>query len=269
MNFGERNKERSSAGMDVPVLLMPKYRESKAKAEELIGSGKYGLDESDFWILKNETKNKDKVMYSGLIISHNGCLKINDNLPEEARYDSGAASKPEWDAKGNLIMLYQSDRQGIYEVGEVSQSNCKNNYPYAMVVKRLFDRVVLKTSKVAFAGIYGEDEADEFRRSEDDAERVHDDIKRDEKATVKKDEKPEPKKEPASQKEDQQQATLTKMLQVSETNVAALEMLIDEVKADKGQILNFYDVSNLSEMTLLQWKQCMDLLTRRKGNGKK
>ena len=32
-----------------------------------------------------------------------------------------------------------------------------------MAFKRLFDRVVLKLSKLAYAGIYGEDEADEFR----------------------------------------------------------------------------------------------------------
>ena len=241
MNFGERAKERASTGAEVPVMQMPKYKESKAKAEELIADGKYGLDASDFWILKNETKAKDKVMYSGLIISHNGCLKINDKLGAEDQYDAGAASKPEWDEKGNLIMFYQSDRQGIYEVGEVSPSNCKNAYPYAMVVKRLFDRVVLKTSKVAFAGIYGEDEADEFKRRDDDI--------------------PESAEEPAKKGPIAQQS-------VTEINVAALKMLISEVKADEGKILNFYEVERLEDMNQGQWEKCMDILTRRKDEKK-
>ena len=44
------------------------------------------MSEADFWILMNRTKAGDKMLYSGLIISHNGCLKINDNLPDEDVY---------------------------------------------------------------------------------------------------------------------------------------------------------------------------------------
>lgn len=54
------------------------------------------------------------------------------------------------------------------EVGEVSQGNCKNSYPYAMALKRCFDRVVLKNSKLAYSGVYSDSEADEF------AERIED-----------------------------------------------------------------------------------------------
>ena len=41
-------------------------------------------------------------------------------------------------------------------------SNCQNDYPYAMAYKRLFDRVVLKLSKLAYSGIYSDSESEEF-----------------------------------------------------------------------------------------------------------
>ena len=259
LDFGERTKEKVN-GAELPVALLPKYKESKEKAIELIEKGGYGLQESDFWILKNLAKNKDKMLYSGLIISHNGCLKINDKLGPADQYDAGAASRPQWDEKGNLIMFYQSERQGIYEVGEVSKDNCKNEYPYAMVVKRLFDSVVLKSSKIAFSGIYAEDEADDFRRSDEDA------IEAAKKADAVPQKAEEKKAEP--KRATTQQLTIGQQ-PVTKTNVDALNMLIDEVKADRGQLLSFYDISDLSEMNQIQWKQCMDILTRRKENGGK
>ena len=45
----------------------------------------------------------------------------------------------------------------------MSARNCKNEYPYAMAFKRLFDRVVLKQCKLAYDGIYSDSEADEFK----------------------------------------------------------------------------------------------------------
>lgn len=160
MNFGEKKAEYSQKhGKDIPVWQSPKYLESKAKAEEIIESGKYGLKESDFWILMNVTKS-DKMAYTGLIISHNGCLKINDHL--ESKFDPACVSMDKDGYKGSLVYTYCNPEQGIYEVGEVSPSNCKNDYPYAMAYKRMFDRVVLKLSKLAYAGIYSDSEADEF-----------------------------------------------------------------------------------------------------------
>lgn len=165
-DFGEKSMEYSpKQGKDVSVWLAPKYKESKAKAVELLDSKKYGLTPSDFWILMNETKS-GKMAYSGLIISHAGCLKINDGLESRFDADSVTVDKDGWN--GSLVCIYRNKAQGLFEVGEVSAKNCKNEYPYAMAVKRLFDRVVLKLSKVAYAGIYGEDEADEFRYQGDD-----------------------------------------------------------------------------------------------------
>lgn len=253
MDFGERTKERIKNGAEVPVVQMPKYQESKKKAEELIMSGRYGLSEADFWILKHETKTQ-KVSYDGLIISHNGCLKINAALPAELKFKPECASAPmEAFYTNGMIQIYVCPEQGIYEVGEVTDENCKNAYPYAMVIKRLFDRVVLKTSQVAFAGIYGEDEADEFRRRDDDEPKA--------------DPKPEQKTEPKPDKEEPKKLADEKVTQV---NVDALLMLINEVKAEVGSILEFYQVASLKDMTMAQWKHCMDVLTRRKnGNSGK
>ena len=108
----------------------------------------------------NETKT-GKMAYTGLIISHNGCLKINDAL--ESKFDPTCVSVDKDGFGGSLVYTYCNYEQGIYEVGEVSKGNCKNEYPYAMAFKRLFDRVVLKLSKLAYAGIYSDSEADEFK----------------------------------------------------------------------------------------------------------
>ena len=164
--FGEKKEEWSARqGKNVSVWQTPKYLESRAKAVEIIESKKYGLTEADFWILKNESKNGG-MQYTGLIISHNGCLKINDALEDKF--------KPEcvsWDRDGygdSLAFFYCSPDQGIFEVGEVNAKNCKIDYPYAMAFKRMMDRVILKISKLAYSGIYSEVEADEFRRGLDE-----------------------------------------------------------------------------------------------------
>ena len=172
-NFGENLREFSSKqGGDIPVWQSPKYKESKEKAIEIINSGKYSVKPSDFWILKNETKT-GKMAYTGLIISHNGCLKINDAL--ESKFDPSCVTLDKDGFSNSLVYSYCSKEQGIYEVGEVSRSNCKNEYPYAMALKRLFDRVVLKLSKLAYAGIYSDSEADEFKDPQNLAEDVSQD----------------------------------------------------------------------------------------------
>lgn len=162
--FNEKQKEYSKKhGGEIPVWQSPKYIESRQKAIEVIESHKYGIEYGDFWILMNET-NSGKMAYTGLIISHNGCLKINDALPAELKFDPDSVSINESGYGNSLVFFYTNKAQGLFEVGEVSAANCKIAYPYAMAVKRLFDRVVLKNSKLAYAGIYGEDEADEFKR---------------------------------------------------------------------------------------------------------
>ena len=161
--FNEKTVEHTKDG-GKPVWQSPKYIAAKEKAIEAINSGKYGLTEADFWILMNLTAKKDKMAYSGLIISHNGCLKINDCL--ESKFTPSCVSFDKDGYKSSLVYSYCNDEQGIYEVGEVSDKNCSNAYPYAMAYKRLFDRVVLKLSKFAYSGIMSDSESEEFVQPE-------------------------------------------------------------------------------------------------------
>jgi len=159
--FNEKTTEYSAKqGREIPVWQSPKYEESRKLALEIINSKKYGLDEGDFWILMNETKS-GKMAYTGLITSHNACLKINDKL--ENKFDPASVTLDKEGFGGSLVYTYCNAEQGLYEVGEVSNANCKNGYPYAMAFKRMYDRVVLKLSKLAYSGIYSEEEADDFR----------------------------------------------------------------------------------------------------------
>lgn len=190
-NFGEK-KEENINGVKVPVEFhTPKYNEAKSKAIELLESDKYKgiLEPSDFWILVNTYANKTKAMYSGLIISHDGCLKINDVLEEKLQFKPECLSLDKEGYNNSLVYTYCCPEQGLYEVGEVNKTNCKNEYSYAMALKRCFDRVVLKNSKIAYSGIYSDSEADEFtkRVDETDTTETKDDSKKEtKKAPTKK-----------------------------------------------------------------------------------
>lgn len=165
--FNEKSTEFSKKrGGEIPVWKSPKYEEAKKKAIELIKSNKYDLDEGDFWILMNETST-GKMQYTGLIISHNGCLKINDKLENKFKTDCITLDKEGY--KNSLVYTYKDE--DVFEVGEVSSDNCKNAYPYAMALKRCFDRVVLKKCKLAYAGVYSDSEADEFSKIDLDDEK--------------------------------------------------------------------------------------------------
>lgn len=166
INFGEKQiekvkDEKNGGWLDLPVKHHPKYKASKAKAVELIEKGNYNLDESDFWILMN--KGGNNMYYTGLIISHNGCLKINDKLPPELKFKPSCVQIIKDAGEKDKAIQYMNDEQGIFEIGEVSVKNCKNDYPYAMVLKRLMDRVILKNSKIGFHGIFSEAESDDFK----------------------------------------------------------------------------------------------------------
>lgn len=171
-DFGEKEKENIN-GKQIPVdFHTPKYEEAKAKAIELLESDKYKdvLKPSDFWILVNTYSNKTRAMYSGLIISHDGCLKINDSLEDNLKFKPECLSLDKEGYENSLVYSYNCPEQGLYEVGEVNNVNLKNGgYPYAMAFKRCFDRVVLKNSKIAYSGIYSDSESDEFiKRNEEE-----------------------------------------------------------------------------------------------------
>ena len=182
-DFNEKTSEYSAKhGERLSVIQSTKYKEAKQKAIEIIESGKFGVVDGDFWILMNTTKD-DHMMYSGLIISHNGCLKINDNL--DSKFKPSCVFHDTQGFGNSLVFHYANDEQGIYEVGEVSAKNCKNDYPYAMAYKRLFDRVVLKLSKLAYAGIYSDSESDEFTQKLEASDDKEEPKKKPEKETKK------------------------------------------------------------------------------------
>lgn len=164
--FNEKAMEWSNKqGKEIPVWKSPKYEQSRKKALEIIE--KYeNIGEGDFWILMNETKSK-KMAYTGLIISHNACLKLNDAQDEQNKFDPDCVTVDKEGYGGSLVFTYSNYEQGIYEVGEVSKENCKNSYPYAMAFKRCFDRVVLKLTKLAYDGVYSDSEAEEFKEPQD------------------------------------------------------------------------------------------------------
>lgn len=142
----------------------PKYIEATKKAVEILESEKYKnvLSASDFWQLTGKTKT-GKIAYNGLIISHNGCLKINDALDDDKKFRPECVTVEINGFGGSLVYTYICKEQGIYEVGEVSKANCTNAYPYAMALKRCIDRVILKNSRLAYSGIYSDSEAEEFK----------------------------------------------------------------------------------------------------------
>ena len=128
-------KEENINGKKIPVEFhTPKYKEAKNKATELLNSDKYKgvLEPSDFWILVNTYAQKTKAMYSGLIISHDGCLKINDVLEDKLKFKPECMSLDKEGYNNSLVYSYICPEQGLYEVGEVSKDNCKNDYPYSM-----------------------------------------------------------------------------------------------------------------------------------------
>lgn len=166
-DFGEKIKEYDvQTKSEIDVWQSPKYKESKNKAIEMIEDGRYNLSTADFWILMNRTKT-GKMAYTGLIISHNGCLKINDAIENKVNPNCFSLDKEGY--KNSLVYTYVDD--DVYEVGEFNTDNGKNAYPYAMAFKRCFDRVVLKKSKLAYSGIYSEVEADEFKQDIDETKK--------------------------------------------------------------------------------------------------
>jgi hypothetical protein len=219
-SFGEKKQEYSvKQGTNIDVWLSPKYLSSKKKVIEMLNKYDF-LEESDFWILMNETKS-NKMAYSGLIISHNGCLKINDNLEQKDKFKAESVKEDKEGFGNSLTFTYINKEQGIYEIGEVSAKNCKNEYPYAMAFKRLFDRVVLKVSKLAFYGVYSDSEADEFKEKNEDSD---------------------PK--------------INENKGVTPTQIEKLCKLLKEDEIP--MMLNYYRVGSLEDLTYIQAQQTID-----------
>lgn len=250
-NFGEKKTENIN-GKTLPVeFITPKYKEARNKAIELLESDKYKgiLETSDFWILVNTYANKTKAMYSGLIISHDGCLKINDVLDDELKFKPECMTLDKEGYNGSLVFTYNCPEQGIYEVGEVSKDNCKNDYPYAMALKRCMDRVILKNSKIAYSGIYSDSEADEFTK------RIDEDVV---------EEKPKPTKTATTKKEPAKTETKQKggNLPIQESQMEIIKKLY--TAEELIPLMKHIGKVKITELTLLEASS----LIKRKENAK-
>ena len=224
-DFGEKEKEG-----ELIVWQSPKYLESKEKAIEMIKSNKYNLSTADFWILMNKTKTGN-MAYTGLIISHNGCLKINDAIDNKVIPGNFKIDKEGY--KDSLIVSYVDDE--VCEFGEVSPSNCKNEYPYAMAFKRCFDRVVLKKSKLAYSGIYSDSEADEIR-------------------------------EISNETSNEEETTITNSAERARFQKLDLIFKYQEVKnVNLEEIAKAYKVEDVQQMTDKQLDNCIELLIGKYG----
>jgi hypothetical protein len=164
-NFGEREYEKNK-GKKLPVTILPKYKTTKEKVIALLEDDKYGkvLNETDFWILKNFDDNN--CYYSGLIISHEALLKINDTLDDNLKFNQAYCSDPtptHFNGVDGMKIEYRDKRDGMIEYGEISTKNCKNDYPFAMLLKRVFDRVVKRKANLYM--VYSDSEADEFKET--------------------------------------------------------------------------------------------------------
>lgn len=165
--FGEKTEEYSrKQRTNLPVYKTAKYTEARKEAEELLKKHD-ALTEGDFWILMHETANGDKMSYDGLIIAHTACLKLNDGQPETRRFRPECMTLDKEGYGGSLVYTYSCPEQGIFEVGEVNAKNCTVAYPYAMALKRCFDRVVLKLTKIAYHGLLSDSEAEELKGDEE------------------------------------------------------------------------------------------------------
>ena len=234
--FGEKKTEWSAKqGKEIPVWQSPKYLQSKAKAQEAMKTYPF-LGEGDFWILMNETKG-GKMGYTGLIISHNACLKINDSLPAADKFKPECVAENQNGYRESLVYTYCCPEQGMFEVGEVSAKNCKNDYPYAMAFKRLFDRVVLKQCKLAYDGIYSDSEADEFKDPVDESKPIN---------FV-----PRP------------------LDKCSLDQIDEILLLLEETNTPRQKVLARYKVDNLEDLTDAQADKAIQILKEMKANAGK
>ena len=113
---------------------------------------KYGLNENDYFKHKHYT-----------IITRSGIDKIQaqagisiDYYLEHYSIDNKC-----------IIIKATADMDGtiIETFGEASPQNTQNSYPVAMAEKRAMSRAVLKLAGFYEQGAFGEDEADEFKTS--------------------------------------------------------------------------------------------------------
>ena len=123
-----------------------------------------GLVKDDFFILQLGSKKIP-------IIKREGIEKIQVNKGISVNYEVISISD---DHKYCIIKaiaqvsVKDSPIKQFESYGESSPTNCKQSYPIAMAEKRALSRVVLKAAGLYSEGIFGEDEAEDFKQNNND-----------------------------------------------------------------------------------------------------
>lgn len=158
--FGEENIDRKTG---YKTWKSPEYEKEREIAISLLESDKYKeiLSESDFWIQKRPVSKEGGcfVNYEGLALCHNAFLKINETLSEEKKFDEKYVEGPisyDFGEEKGYYLIYRDPRDGMMEVGEISSRNVESAYPFAILFKRIFDRVVKRKAEIY--GIYSDSE---------------------------------------------------------------------------------------------------------------
>ena len=118
---------------------------------------KYGL---------NPSEDSFKSPQGWTIITRNGIDKIQASADIKIKYESVVVERD------FVVVKALAEASGAYietygEADRGAKGNCRQNYPVAMAEKRAMSRAVLKLSGFyAIEGVYGQDEADDFKREE-------------------------------------------------------------------------------------------------------
>ena len=118
---------------------------------------KYHLDPvTDFWELARGSTKK-------WILTHDAVERIA--TIEGIIFHPPEIHTGEDNTNVAMVGLAELGDNKVWTTGEASSHNCKNPYFWAMAEKRLKDRLTLKLINAYEYGIYSEDEADAFRRT--------------------------------------------------------------------------------------------------------
>ena len=113
---------------------------------------KYNLTKDDYWLEPRSNK---------YIITHDTCEKIAS--VENIIIQPPQIINSEKDLVRMIVVAKKGDKV-MWADGEADNSNCKNNYKFAMASKRAIDRVILKLINAYEYGIYSDVEADDFKK---------------------------------------------------------------------------------------------------------
>ncbi len=128
---------------------------------------KYGLDRTDFWMLKIGSKELPIILHDAVTrIAHQEGIKFDEPIIV-SNDNRGIAMKGR---ASKIIEVENEDGTiteeeiSVWSFGEASPTNCRQGFPWAMCEKRLQDRLTLKILRLYEEGLYSEVESDEFKK---------------------------------------------------------------------------------------------------------